>query len=117
MQTRELGRSGLKVSALGYGCMGLTGIYGTPPSHDEGLRMIRAAYERGVTFFDTAETYGPFLNEALVGEALQPFRDEVVIATKFGFKDGSAVNGVDSRPDRIRQVADEALRRLRTDRI
>jgi aryl-alcohol dehydrogenase-like predicted oxidoreductase len=117
MQKRELGRSGLKVSALGYGCMGLTGIYGTAPSRDEGLRMVRAAYERGVTFFDTAETYGPFLNEELVGEALHPFREEVVIATKFGFKEGNAVNGVDSRPDRIRQVADEALRRLRTDRI
>ena len=117
MQKRTLGSSGLDVSTIGFGCMGLSHGYGPATDRAEGIRLIRAAFERGVTFFDTAETYGPFVNEELVGEALEPFRDEVMIATKFGFKDGNVVNGTDSRPERIRLVADESLRRLRTDRI
>jgi aryl-alcohol dehydrogenase-like predicted oxidoreductase len=117
MQKRTLGKSGLEVSAIGLGCMGLSHGLGPAVDRQDGIRLIRAAFERGVTFFDTAETYGPFVNEELVGEALEPFRDEVVIATKFGFKDGNVVNGTDSRPARIRLVADESLRRLRTDRI
>jgi aryl-alcohol dehydrogenase-like predicted oxidoreductase len=117
MQQRELGRSGLKVSTIGYGCMGLSYGYGPGVSTAEGVRLIRAARDKGVTFFDTAEAYGPFANEALVGEALAPIRDEVVIATKFGFEEGDASKGQDSRPERIRQVCDEALKRLRTDRI
>lgn len=117
MQKRTLGRSGLEVSAIGLGCMGLS--YGYGPATDSGvaIRLIRAAFDRGVTFFDTAEAYGPGINEQVVGEALEPIRDQVVIATKFGFKDGIPANGLDSRPERIRQVADEALRRLRTDHI
>jgi aryl-alcohol dehydrogenase-like predicted oxidoreductase len=117
MQKRKLGKSGLEVSAIGLGCMGLSTAYGTAPEKSAGIALIRAAFEHGVTFFDTAETYGPFLNEELVGEALAPMRDSVVIATKFGFKDGSARNGVDSRPERIRVVAEASLKRLRTDRI
>jgi len=117
MQKRTLGRSGLEVSAIGLGCMGLTYGYGPAPDTQEAVRLIRAAVERGVTFFDTAEAYGPFLNEELLGEALAPFRDQVVIATKFGFKEGSPQKGVDSRPERIREVADAALARLRTGRI
>lgn len=117
MQHRELGRSGLRVSAIGYGCMGLSFGYGSGVSTADGIRLIRAAHDKGVTFFDTAEAYGPFANEALVGEALEPIRDEVVIATKFGFEGGNASKGQDSRPERIRQVCDEALQRLRTDRI
>ncbi|WP_261538839.1 aldo/keto reductase [Burkholderia multivorans] len=117
MQKRKLGKSGLEVSALGYGCMGLSYGYGPGVSKEEGIRIIRAAHERGVTFFDTAEAYGPFVNESLVGEALAPVRDEVVIATKFGFQDGDSTKGMDSRPERIRQVCEEALARLRTDRI
>ncbi|MGV1792299.1 aldo/keto reductase [Rhizobium lusitanum] len=117
MEKRVLGASGLEVSALGYGCMGLSYGYGSGVSRDDGIRMIRAAHERGVTFFDTAEAYGPFVNEELVGEALAPVRDEVVIATKFGFRNGDSTAGMDSRPERIRQVCDEALKRLRTDRI
>ncbi|MBU9618691.1 aldo/keto reductase [Burkholderia multivorans] len=117
MQKRILGKSGLEVSALGYGCMGLSYGYGPGVSKEEGIKMIRAAHERGVTFFDTAEAYGPFVNESLVGEALAPVRDEVVIATKFGFQDGDSTQGMDSRPERIRQVCEEALKRLRTDRI
>jgi aryl-alcohol dehydrogenase-like predicted oxidoreductase len=117
MEKRTLGRSGLEVSAIGLGCMGLTYGYGPATDTQEAVRLIRAAVERGVTFFDTAEAYGPFLNEELLGEALAPFRDQVVIATKFGFKEGSPQKGVDSRPERIRQVADAALARLRTDRI
>ncbi|MGE5097200.1 MAG: aldo/keto reductase [Betaproteobacteria bacterium] len=117
METRQLGRSGLAVSALGLGCMGLSYGYGPATSRKDGIDLIRAAVERGVTFFDTAEAYGPGANEELVGEALQPFRDRVVIATKFGFRDGKPGAGLDSRPERIRQVADESLRRLRTDRI
>jgi aryl-alcohol dehydrogenase-like predicted oxidoreductase len=117
MQKRQLGRSGLDVSAIGLGCMGLSHGYGPATDRQEAIRLIRAAHERGVTFFDTAEAYGPFTNEELVGEALEPIRDEVVIATKFGFQDGSSAKPLDSRPERIRQVADEALKRLRTDHI
>jgi aryl-alcohol dehydrogenase-like predicted oxidoreductase len=117
MHTRKLGKSGLEVSALGLGCMGLSHAYGAAPEKADGIRLIRAAVERGVTFFDTAEAYGPFLNEELLGEALSPMRDAVVIATKFGFKDGNGRKGMDSRPERIREVADAALKRLRTDRI
>ena len=116
MQQRELGRSGLKVSALGYGCMGLSFGYGPGVDRDSGVQMIRAAFERGVTFFDTAEAYGA-LNEQMVGEALAPVRDQVVIATKFGFKDGQPAQGTDSRPERIRAVVEASLANLRTDRI
>jgi aryl-alcohol dehydrogenase-like predicted oxidoreductase len=115
MQTRKLGQ--LEVSALGLGCMGLSFAFGPPTDRPEAIKLIRAAYDRGVTFFDTAEAYGPGLNEEVVGEALEPMRDQVVIATKFGFRDGIPTKGPDSRPERIRQVADEALKRLRTDRI
>jgi aryl-alcohol dehydrogenase-like predicted oxidoreductase len=117
METRKLGASGLEVSAIGLGCMGLSYGYGPATETAEGVRLIRAAHERGVTFFDTAEAYGPFANEELLGEALEPIRDEVVIATKFGFEDGDSTKGQDSRPERIRAVADAALSRLRTDRI
>lgn len=117
MRTRQLGNSGLEVSALGYGCMGLNFGYGPGVSRSEGIAVIRQACELGVTFFDTAEAYGPFTNEDLVGEALAPVRDQVVIATKFGFQDGNPAAGTDSRPARIRQVAEASLRRLRTDRI
>jgi aryl-alcohol dehydrogenase-like predicted oxidoreductase len=117
MQKRTLGKSGLEVSALGLGCMGLSFGYGPPTEKRQAIMLIRTAFERGVTFFDTAEAYGPFTNEELLGEALQPFRSEVVIATKFGFKEGSPQKGVDSRPERIRQVAEESLKRLRTDVI
>lgn len=117
MKTRILGRSGLEVSELGLGCMGLSYGYGPATDRQEAIRLIRFAFERGITFFDTAEAYGPFANEELVGEAVEPFRDQVVIATKFGFVDGEVRLGLDSRPERIRQVADEALKRLRTDRI
>ncbi len=117
MTKRVLGASGLEVSALGFGCMGLSFGYGPAMEKGEAIRLIRAAFERGVTFFDTAEAYGPFTNEELLGEALEPFRDKVVIATKFGFKDGKPSAGLDSRPERIREVAEAALKRLRTDRI
>lgn len=117
MQKRKLGQSGLDVSALGLGCMGLSFGYGPATIRTEAVALIRAAYEQGVTFFDTAEAYGPGTNEEVVGEALAPFRDNVVIATKFGFKNAVPADGLDSRPERIRQVADEALTRLRTDRI
>jgi len=117
MQTRELGRSGLRVSALGLGCMGLSYGYGPATDRTEAISLLRAAVEQGVTFFDTAEAYGPFLNEELLGEALAPFRDRLVIATKFGFKDGHADAGLDSRPERIRAVAEASLSRLKTDRI
>jgi aryl-alcohol dehydrogenase-like predicted oxidoreductase len=117
MQTRVLGRSGLNVSALGFGCMGLNFGYGPGPGRHEAIQLIREAFDAGVTFFDTAEAYGPFTNEELVGEALAPIRDSVVIATKFGFKDGDSKTGTDSRPERIRAVADASLKRLRTDRI
>jgi aryl-alcohol dehydrogenase-like predicted oxidoreductase len=115
MQTRKLGQ--LEVSTLGLGCMGLSFAFGPPTDRPEAIKLIRAAYDRGVTFFDTAEAYGPGLNEEVVGEALERMRDQVVIATKFGFRDGIPTKGPDSRPERIRQVADEALKRLRTDRI
>jgi aryl-alcohol dehydrogenase-like predicted oxidoreductase len=117
MQKRKLGRSNLEVSALGLGCMGLSFGLGPPTDRQEAIALIRLAVERGVTFFDTAECYGPFANEELVGEALAPFRDGVVIATKFGFKDGDSRAGLDSRPERIRAVVDASLKRLRTDRI
>jgi aryl-alcohol dehydrogenase-like predicted oxidoreductase len=117
MQTRTLGNNGLNVSALGFGCMGLNFGYGPGPGKQEAIQLIREAFDAGVTFFDTAETYGPFTNEELVGEALAPIRDKVVIATKFGFKDGDSKTGMDSRPERIRAVADASLKRLRTDRI
>lgn len=117
MQKRRLGNGGLEVSAIGLGCMGLSYGYGPATGKEEGIRLIRAAYARGVTFFDTAEAYGPFVNEELVGEAVAPFRDQVVIATKFGFADGDVAKGLDSRPGQIRAVAEAALRRLKTDRI
>jgi aryl-alcohol dehydrogenase-like predicted oxidoreductase len=120
MKKRVLGKSGLEVSALGYGAMGLSTAYGSATPNAEAIQLIRAAVERGVTLFDTAEAYGPFKNEELVGEALAPFRDRVVIATKFGFgikPDGTRDGGLDSRPDHIRGVVDAALKRLRTDRI
>ncbi|RQP05389.1 MAG: aldo/keto reductase [Paracoccus sp. BP8] len=117
MKIRRLGSSGLEVSALGLGCMGLSYGYGQATGHDDAIRLIRAAHTRGITFFDTAEAYGPGLNEEIIGEALQPVRADVVIATKFGFRDGVPANGLDSRPERIRQVAEAALKRLRTDHI
>jgi aryl-alcohol dehydrogenase-like predicted oxidoreductase len=117
MQTRKLGRDGLEVSALGLGCMGLSYGYGPASSNEEGIALIRAAYERGITFFDTAEAYAQGANERLLGEAVAPFRDKVVLATKFGFKDGRPDSGPDSRPERIRKVAEESLKNLRTDRI
>jgi aryl-alcohol dehydrogenase-like predicted oxidoreductase len=117
MQKRKLGKRGLEVSAIGLGCMGLSYGYGPAVDKQAGIALIRAAVERGVTFFDTAEAYGPFANEELVGEALAPFRDQVVIATKFGFKDGDSTRSLDSRPERICAVADAALKRLKTDRI
>jgi aryl-alcohol dehydrogenase-like predicted oxidoreductase len=119
MRQRELGKTGIKVSALGFGCMGLSANYGPPTERQAGIRLIRAAVERGVTLFDTAEAYGPFTNEELVGEALAPFRDGVVVATKFGFgihPDGTRY-GLDSRPGHIRQVTDAALTRLKVDAI
>ena len=117
MKTRKLGNSGLEVSALGLGCMGLSYGYGPATNKNDGIKLIRAAVDAGVTFFDTAECYGPFANEELVGEALEPVRDRVVIATKFGFQDGDSHKAQDSRPERIREVADASLKRLRTDRI
>lgn len=116
MKHRQLGRSGLEVSALGFGCMGLSFGYGAGVDRTAGVQLIRQAFERGVTLFDTAEAYGA-LNEEMVGEALKPVRDQVVIATKFGFKDGNAKVGMDSRPERIRTVVEASLQRLRTDRI
>src|SRR4051812_29461011 len=117
MQKRQLGKSGLEVSALGLGCMGLSFGYGPAVDKQHGIDLIRAAVDRGVTFFDTAEAYGPGANEELVGEALEPIRDKVVIATKFGFKNGKTADGLDSRPENIRAVTDASLKRLRTDRI
>lgn len=118
MQKRKLGRSNLEVSAIGLGCMGLSFGLGPAVDKETGINLIRAAYERGVTFFDTAEIYGPFANEELVGEALAPFRDQVVIATKFGFRiENGKQAGLDSRPAHIKQVAEASLKRLRTDRI
>jgi aryl-alcohol dehydrogenase-like predicted oxidoreductase len=121
MQTRKLGKSNLEVSALGLGCMGMSFAYGPPKDKQEMISLLRAAVERGITFFDTAEVYGPYTNEELVGEALAPFRGQVAIATKFGFKlhpDGRpGWLGLDSRPERIKQALDGSLRRLRVDTI
>jgi aryl-alcohol dehydrogenase-like predicted oxidoreductase len=121
MQKRRLGNSGLEVSAIGLGCMGMSFGFGPPMATPEAVALIRAAVERGVTFFDTAEVYGPFLNEEVVGEALAPFRDQVVIATKFGFKPdpngGARWTVLDSRPEHIKEVVEASLKRLRTDRI
>ncbi len=117
MQTRKLGSSGLEVSAIGLGCMGLSFGLGAGVETDEGVRLVRAAFDRGVTFFDTAEAYGPFKNEILLGEALAPIRDQVVIATKFGFPGGEVLKGLDSRPENIRAVAEASLKRLKTDVI
>jgi aryl-alcohol dehydrogenase-like predicted oxidoreductase len=117
MQTRKLGNGNLEVSALGFGCMGLNFAYGAALDRQAAIDLIRAAFDRGVTFFDTAEAYGPFTNEEIVGEALAPIRDKVVIATKFGFKGGQVADGVDSHPDNIRKVAEAALKRLKTDHI
>lgn len=117
MQKRILGKSGLEVSALGLGCMGMSFGYGPSTNKQDAIQLIRKAFELGVTFFDSAEAYGPFENEELLGEALEPFRNEVVIATKFGFKEGKTSLGTDSRPENIRAVAEAALKRLRTDVI
>ena len=118
MQTRELGKSGLEVSAIGLGCMGMSFGYGPAKGREEMVAVIRGAVERGVTFFDTAQVYGPFTNEELVGEALEPFRDQVVIATKFGFDlESGQSGGLDSRPDTIKQSVEQSLRRLRTETI
>ena len=118
MKKRTLGKSGLEVSALGFGCMGISFGYGPATAREHGLAIIRAAVDDGVTFFDTAEAYGPFTNEELVGEALAPVRDQVMIATKFGFKfEGGRQAGLDSRPSHIRAVAEASLKRLNTDRI
>ncbi|MEO8464728.1 MAG: aldo/keto reductase [Gammaproteobacteria bacterium] len=120
MQKRQLGNGGLEVSAIGFGCMGLSFGYGPAVDKQHGIALIRAAVDRGVTFFDTAEIYGPFTNEELVGEALAPVRDRVVIATKFGFKfdaQGGPARGLDSRPAHIREVAEASLRRLKVDVI
>ncbi|MCS4163086.1 aldo/keto reductase [Sphingobacterium paramultivorum] len=117
MEKRKLGNSGLEVSALGLGCMGLSFGYGPATDKKEAIQLIRSAFESGITFFDTAECYGPFTNETLLGQALEPFRDHVVIATKFGFEDGDSKKGLDSSPARIRKVAEASLQRLRTDRI
>jgi aryl-alcohol dehydrogenase-like predicted oxidoreductase len=120
MQKRKLGKSNLEVSAIGLGCMGMSYAYGSAMDKQAGISLIRAAVERGVTFFDTAESYGPFINEELVGEALAPFREQVVIATKFGFKfdpNTRKQTGVDSRPEHIKEVAEASLKRLRADVI
>ncbi len=116
MLKRQLGKSGLEVSAIGFGCMGLSHAYADKPSKKEAIKVLHAAFERGYTFFDTAEVYGPYTNEEIVGEALAPYRDKLVIATKFGFKQG-ALSEVDSRPENIRAVCEASLKRLRTDRI
>jgi len=117
MNKRTLGKSGLEVSALGLGCMGLSFGYGPATERNEAIKLIRAAFERGVTFLDTAEAYGPFVNEEVVGEAVEPFRKNAVIATKFGSKEGTPAKGLDSRPERIREHTEAALKRLRTDVI
>src|SRR6266853_6069127 len=118
MKKRRLGRSNLEVSALGLGCMGMTFSYGPPADKKEMIKLLRSAVERGVTFFDTAEVYGPYNNEELVGEALSPIRDQVVIATKFGFKfENGKQAGLDSRPAHIKEVADASLTRLKIDAI
>ena len=118
MQKRILGKKSLEVSALGFGCMGISQSYGRPSSREDGIAIIRAAVDRGVTFFDTAEVYGPYTNEDVVGEALEPVRDHVKIATKFGWNiEQNKMVGLNSRPSQIRAVADASLKRLRTDRI
>src|ERR1700761_1927876 len=121
MKKRKLGNSGLEVSALGLGCMNMTAAYGPAADKSEMIKLIHSAHEKGVTLFDTAEAYGPFANEELVGEALSPIRDRVVIATKFGFdidlETGARSGGTNSRPEHIKAVADACLKRLRTDRI
>ncbi len=121
MKTRRLGSGGLEVSALGLGCMSMSTAYGPPADRQEMIKLIRAAHDRGVTLFDTAESYGPFANEELVGEALAPIRDRVIIATKFGFdidlKTGERRGGTNSRPEHVKEVAEACLKRLRTDRI
>jgi aryl-alcohol dehydrogenase-like predicted oxidoreductase len=117
MEKRILGKKKLEVSALGLGCMGLSFGYGKPTEKQDAIQLIRAAYEQGVTFFDTAEVYGPYTNEDLLGEALEPFRKDVVIATKFGFKNAKTDLGMDSRPETIRAVAEASLKRLKTDVI
>jgi len=117
MEKRILGKNTLEVSALGLGCMGLSFGYGKPTEKQDAIQLIRAAYEQGVTFFDTAEVYGPYTNEDLLGEALEPFRKDVVIATKFGFKNAKTDLGMDSRPETIRAVAEASLKRLKTDVI
>ena len=121
MQKRQLGNSGLDVSAIGLGCMSMSSAYGPPADRQEMITLIRAAHDRGVTLFDTAEAYGPFANEELVGEALAPIRNNVIIATKFGFdidlETGARRGGTDSRPEHIKAVIEASLKRLRTDRI
>lgn len=117
MKKRILGNNGLEVSTLGLGCMGLSFGYGKPTEKQEAIKLIRTGYEQGITFFDTAECYGPYTNEELLGEALQPFRKEVKIATKFGFEDGNSKKGLDSSPARIRAVVEASLKRLKTDYI
>src|SRR5215813_2744415 len=119
MLQRTLGKNNLGVSALGLGCMGLSYGYGPATDKQDAIKLIQRAFERGVTFFDTAEAYGPFLNEELVGEAVAPFREQVVIATKFGFTFGpeGKLTGTDSRPEHVKEVAEASLKRLKTDRI
>ena len=117
MKKRMLGKSALEVSALGLGCMGLSFGYGNSIAKEDAIKLIRSAFERGITFFDSAEAYGPFANEELLGEALEPFRNDVVIATKFGFKEGKTSLGTDSRPENIKAMTEAALKRLRTDVI
>lgn len=121
MKKRSLGKSGLEISALGFGCMGLSSAYGPPTPRPDGVKIIRTAFEQGVTLFDTAEAYGPFANEELVGEAVAPFRDRVVIATKFGFdidsETGQRRGGLNSRPEHIREVVEAMLKRLKTDTV
>ena len=121
MKKRSLGKSGLEVSALGFGCMGLSSAYGPPTPRPDGVKIIRTAFEQGVTLFDTAEAYGPFTNEELVGEAVAPFRDQVVVATKFGFdidpKTGQRRSGLNSRPEHIREAVEAMLKRLKTGTI
>ncbi|MBL7862172.1 MAG: aldo/keto reductase [Cyclobacteriaceae bacterium] len=117
MEKRKLGNSGLEVSAIGFGCMGLSFGYGPPADKRDAINLIRAAYELGVNFFDSAEAYGPYVNEELLGEAVAPFRDQVVLATKFGFEGGLTSKGLNSTPANIKAVTDAALKRLKTDRI
>ena len=117
MEKRTLGKNGLEVSALGLGCMGLSFAYGQAPDKNDAIALLQAAYDKGITFFDTAEAYGPYANEELLGEAFSSMRDKVIIATKFGFKDGKPDLGLDSRPSNIRAVAEASLKRLKTDYI